>query len=152
MRPAHLRAVWCTTYAQGHLGSPLNEYCGCLVVGQVDPLIRASTFGSNRRSLVNHACPCIARGRWGALDPGRPVGPAAPAGPVGPGGSAVPCSCGTLVPISPKMCTCLWNSQHNLWNFISTKNVYETCQILLSNLRFWWSNLCCKDRQQTPPT
>jgi hypothetical protein len=35
------------------------------------------------------------------------AGPAAPAGPVGLGGSVVPSSCGTLVPISPKMCTSL---------------------------------------------
>jgi hypothetical protein len=28
--------------------------------------------------------------------------------------------------------------------------VHETCCILLSNPRFWWSDLCCKDRQQTP--
>jgi hypothetical protein len=30
----------------------------------------------------------------------------------------------------------LWNSQNNSWNFISTKNVHETCHILLSNESF----------------
>jgi hypothetical protein len=34
------------------------------------------------------------------------------------------------------MCTYLWNSQHNSWNFFSNKNVHETCHILLSNPRF----------------
>jgi hypothetical protein len=33
--------------------------------------------------------------------------PAAPVGPTGLGGSAVPSTCGKLVPISPQMCTCL---------------------------------------------
>jgi hypothetical protein len=39
--------------------------------------------------------------------------------------------------------------QHNSWNFISIKSVHETCCMLLSNLRFWRSDLCCMDRQQT---
>jgi hypothetical protein len=50
--------------------------------------------------------------------------------------------------VDPKfsqMCTCVWKSQYNLWNFISTKNVHETYHILLSTLRFWQSNFCCKD-------
>jgi hypothetical protein len=48
------------------------------------------------------------------------------------------------------MCTYPRKLQHNSWNFISTKNVHETCRIRLSDLRFWWSNLCCKNHQQTP--
>jgi hypothetical protein len=80
------------------------------------------------------------------------AGVAAPARVAAPGSAAVPSPCGMLVPIFPKMCTYPWKSQHNSLNFISTKNVHETCHILLSNPRFWWLNLCCKDRQQTPPS
>jgi hypothetical protein len=46
------------------------------------------------------------------------------------------------------MCTCPLKLQHNSWNFISIKNVHETFCILLSNLRFWRLDHCCKDRRQ----
>jgi hypothetical protein len=61
--------------------------------------------------------------------------PAAPAASAMPCGAVVPSSCGTLVP-SPLNVYLSIKLQHNSWNFISIKNVHETCCILLSNPRF----------------
>jgi hypothetical protein len=154
---ALLCAMWLTAFAQGCLGLPWNDSCGGGSAGQVDPLIQViltSSIKSNRhflgRSRSSNLCPqemrCIGPGTShgaGAVAPGR-AGCTCRAG--------VPSPCGTLVLISPKMCTCPWKSQHKSWNFIGTKNVHETCHILLSNPRYWLSIFCCKDRQQSLPS
>jgi hypothetical protein len=148
VRPALLRAVWWTSFAQGRLGFPWNDSCGSWSTWQVDPLnqvILTSFIRSNRRFLGRpHSSKlCPRERRCIGLGTSHGAGAATPAGPIAPTGPAVPRPCCTLVRISPKMCTCTWKSQHNSWNFISTKNVHEICRILLSNPRFWWLNLCC---------
>jgi hypothetical protein len=124
----------------------------------------ASTTWSNRRflsesrssKLCSRERRCLGPEAHHGAGPTAPVGPIAPArlvAPVGsavPGGSTVPSTCGILVPISPKMCTYLQKSQHNSWNFISTKNVHEICHILLSNLRFWRSNFFVRTVNKLP--
>jgi hypothetical protein len=50
---------------------------------------------------------CSRERRCSGLGTSHEAGSAAPAGPARLGGLTVPCSCGTLVPISPKMCTYL---------------------------------------------